>query len=60
VVDNLFKPLDAERRPGHAGMGLSIVAGLVKGLGGQMTYQSRPGQGTTFVILLPKAGGSNK
>ncbi len=58
VVENIFQPLDPNRRPGHAGMGLSIVAALVRELDGQITYQSRPGQGTTFVILLPKAAGS--
>ena len=60
VVDNVFQPLDPNRRPGHAGLGLSIVAALVKELQGQITYQSRPGQGTTFVILLPKAAGREK
>jgi HD-like signal output (HDOD) protein/signal transduction histidine kinase len=60
VVENIFRPLDPNRRPGHAGMGLSIVATLVRELDGQITYQSRPGQGTTFVILLPKAAGSQQ
>lgn len=60
VVRNLFQPLDAYRRPGHAGMGLSIVATLVKGLDGQITAQSRPGQGTTFIILLPQSERSEK
>lgn len=60
VVENIFQPLAPDRRPGHAGMGLSIVATLIKGLDGQVTYQTRPGQGTTFVILLPKAAGSDR
>lgn len=55
VVEHIFQPLDPNRRPGRAGMGLSIVAALVEGLGGQITFQTRAGQGTTFVILLPKA-----
>lgn len=55
VIQNIFQPLDPGRRPGHAGMGLSIVAALVKELDGQITFQSRAGQGTTFVILLPKS-----
>ena len=55
VIQNIFQPLDPGRRPGHAGVGLSIVAALVKGLDGQITFQSRAGQGTTFVILLPKS-----
>lgn len=60
VVQHMFQPLDPNRRPGHAGMGLSIVAALIKGLGGQITFQSRAGKGTTFVILLPKAERSEK
>jgi HD-like signal output (HDOD) protein/nitrogen-specific signal transduction histidine kinase len=55
VVQHIFQPLDPNRRPGHAGMGLSIVAALVKGLDGQITFQTGAGRGTTFVILLPKA-----
>lgn len=55
VVGKIFQPLDPDRRPGHAGMGLSIVAGLVREFGGEITFQSRPGQGTTFAIQLPKS-----
>ncbi|HTY03429.1 MAG TPA: HDOD domain-containing protein [Rhodocyclaceae bacterium] len=53
VVANIFQPLDVHRRPGHAGIGLSIVAALVRELGGRISFQSRTGQGTTFGILLP-------
>lgn len=60
VIQNMFRPLDPNRRPGHAGMGLSIVAALVKGLDGQITFQTRAGQGTTFVVLLPKSNGSDR
>lgn len=55
VIQRMFQPLDPERRPGHAGMGLSIVAALVKGLGGQITFQTRAGEGTTFVVVLPRS-----
>ncbi|HZV54137.1 MAG TPA: HDOD domain-containing protein [Rhodocyclaceae bacterium] len=60
VIQNLFQPLDPNRRPGHVGMGLSIVAALVKGLDGQINFQSRAGQGTTFVILLPTSARSDQ
>jgi len=56
VIQRLFTPLDQNRRPGHAGMGLSIVADLVKRLEGRITCQSKPGQGTAFSILLPVQG----
>jgi len=54
VMQHLFKPLDPNRQPGHAGVGLSIVAGLVESLGGRITCQTSAGQGTSFSILLPK------
>jgi nitrogen-specific signal transduction histidine kinase len=59
VQDNLFKPLEQYRRPGHSGIGLSIVATLVKNLKGHITCQSVPGLGTTFTILLPHRNGNN-
>ena len=59
VQDNLFKPLEQYRRPGHSGLGLSIVATLVKNLKGHITCQSVPGLGTTFTILLPHRNGNN-
>ena len=54
VMQRLFQPLEPDRRPGHSGIGLSIVASLVERLGGIITCQSDYGQGTTFSILLPR------
>lgn len=53
VIRNLFMPLDPNRRQGHSGVGLSIVAGLVERLEGQITCQTRAGLGTSYSILLP-------
>lgn len=55
VMQSLFRPLEAGRRPGQPGLGLSIVASLVERLGGRISCHSLPGQGTTFVILLPES-----
>lgn len=55
VMQCLFQPLDPKRRPGHSGIGLSIVASLVERLGGQITCQSQAGKGTSFTILLPQS-----
>lgn len=55
VMQQLFKPLDPNRRPGHSGLGLSIVAGLVERLDGRITCQSTAGRGTSFSILLPRS-----
>jgi len=60
VLQGLFKPLAPNRRPGHSGIGLSIVASLVERLGGQISCQSQAGQGTCFIILLPQSKGHHK
>ena len=54
VMRDIFQPLASDRRPGHAGLGLSIVASLVERLGGLITFQSNKDQGTKFAILLPQ------
>ena len=35
------------------GLGLSIVYGIVQQHGGEVTFESRPGIGTKFVVELP-------
>jgi len=54
VLGRLFQPLEANRRPGHSGIGLSIVADLMQQLDGFITCRSKAGQGTSFSILLPQ------
>lgn len=60
VLQGLFKPLAPDRRPGHSGIGLSIVASMVERLGGRISCQSQAGQGTSFIILLPQSKGHPK
>lgn len=55
VRERLFQPLAPDRRPANSGVGLSIVASLVERLGGKITCDSSPGQGTTFTICLDRA-----
>ncbi|HIJ95237.1 MAG TPA: HDOD domain-containing protein [Desulfuromonadales bacterium] len=60
VRQRLFQQLEPDRRPGHSGLGLSIVAMLVAHLGGHISCQSEVGNGTTFSILLPHDSGQKK
>jgi signal transduction histidine kinase len=51
LFDAHFSGEDGVRR-GH-GLGLYIAKGLVEGLGGQLSVESRPGLGSTFYFTLP-------
>lgn len=57
VLDSLYRPLRPRSGPaaeGRAGLGLSIVLGLVERLQASISCLSRAGQGTTFTLLVPE------
>jgi signal transduction histidine kinase len=52
-VSHLFDPFSG--RAGESALGLSIAFGVMTRLGGSLSAQSRPGQGTTFTLVFPLA-----
>jgi two-component system OmpR family sensor kinase len=47
-------PAGRQGRQG-VGLGLAIVASLVKAMGGEVSVRSAPGEGTAFAVVLPVA-----
>jgi putative PEP-CTERM system histidine kinase len=54
IRNRLFQPF-ASTKPGGFGIGAFEARSLITAMGGRLGVDSRPGQGTTFTILLPAA-----
>jgi signal transduction histidine kinase len=53
VEKRLFDPFFSTKETG-TGLGLAIAARIIERHGGALQYQTRPGQGTTFGVVLPR------
>ena len=52
--ENIFDPYFTTKAKGM-GLGLSIVKNIIEGIGGQIDFHSREGEGSTFIMHIPRA-----
>jgi signal transduction histidine kinase len=54
IADKLFLPFVTDKQAeGGTGLGLSVTYGLVQSHGGDISFETQKGKGTTFTILFP-------
>lgn len=54
TVERIFEPFYTTKKSGEGtGMGLSVVHGIVTGMGGDILVETAPGEGSSFHVVMP-------
>jgi CheY-like chemotaxis protein len=54
ILEKIFDPFFTTKGEGRGtGMGLAVVHGIVERIGGAIKVDSRPGEGTCFILFMP-------
>ena len=60
-LNKIFLPFYSTKEVGKGtGLGLSVSYGIIKSLGGKIEVKSKPGEGSTFTISLPRHKNAGK
>jgi signal transduction histidine kinase len=58
LVRRIFEPFFSTKPPGEGtGLGLPICRDILKSFGGEITVESAPGAGATFIVWLAEEDG---
>jgi two-component system NtrC family sensor kinase len=55
ILAKIFTPFFTTKGTKGTGLGLSVAESLVRSCGGEISVESRQGQGTTFTLRIPLA-----
>ncbi len=54
VKDHVFEDFFSSKGDKGTGLGLMVTQKIIREHGGNITFRSRPGQGTTFIVTFPQ------